>query len=164
MHKTKCRLNSRREQFPELAVFDGKLKALRAFTGKHRPTLCECGVRALELGANIGNAEDKFLVVRVRTRAGAQRAELSFVAEDVGVMRYDALPPASAAEMKAVLRDMDAVNRRQGSDGTFFIMVLDVETGVRNNAPVGFSKESTYATPMPYREMLFRNLNEGIVL
>ena len=165
MHKAKCRLNTRREALanPALGFVDDKLKALRAFTGKHRPTLCECGVRALDLGRNPSNAETKFFLVRVRERAGAKKVELSYEFVDAQVVDYDSLFPSLAAEMKGVLDTMNVINKQQGLDGTLFVVLHDMESGVRNNAPVGFSKQAAYSRPMPYLEMLSQCLNEGIV-
>lgn len=162
-HKTKCRLNTRAEQLPAgmLSLVDAKLKALRAFTSKHRPTLCECGIRALELGISLANCEHEFLLVRVRERPGWKKAELSFVVEGTGPARYDWLAPQLAAEMQVVRRQADESNKRTGMAGTFFVVLLDVETGIRNNAPVGFTQDSTYPKPIPYKEMLLDFLNNG---
>ena len=63
---------------PNPALTDAKMKALRAFTSKHRPTICECTVRALDLGRNPANAASKVLMIELRERPGATKTELLY--------------------------------------------------------------------------------------
>ena len=163
-HKVKCKLNSRVSEHGGLELYEAKLKTLRAFTSKHRPTLCECGVRALELGINMQNAETEFFLVCVRERRGATKPELAYVVEEAGAQLYSSLPSSMAQEMQSVRREMNQVNLQQGLDGTFFVVLLDLDSGIRNNAPVGFSKQATYNTSMSFRDLLFRHLNSGITV
>ena len=140
-----------------------KQEAFRAFTSKHRPALCEAGVRALDLGRAPQNAEHKFLRIKVRQRQGSQLAHLLYTVEDAEVVAYDDLPAAQATEMKGVLREANRT-RGEGMDGTFFVMLFDVVTSVCNIAPVSFAKTATYSVPMPYKEFLVEHLDGGIIM
>ncbi|KIP04928.1 hypothetical protein PHLGIDRAFT_492038 [Phlebiopsis gigantea 11061_1 CR5-6] len=163
-HKTKCKLNSRISEHGGLQVYEAKLKTLRVFTSKHRPMLCEAGVRALELGINMDNAETEFFLVCVRERRGATKPGLAYVVEQAGAQLYSSLPASVAEEMQSVRREMNKVHLQQGLDGTFFAVLLDMDSGIRNNAPVGFAKDATYTSSMLFRDLLFRHLNGGITV
>ena len=127
--------------------------------------LCECGVRALELGRNALNAETEFFLVCVRERPGATKPELAYIVEQAGAQLYSSLPAPMAAEMQSVRREMNKINvEQEGLDGTFFVMLLDLDSGARNNAPVGFSKQATYTSSKSFRELLFHHLNNGITM
>lgn len=140
-----------------------KLKTLRAFTSKHRPTLGECGVRALDLGRNPRNAQEKFLKINVRQRPGMQLADVLYVVEDAEVVAYADLPPEQVAEMLGVLGEMNK-NRGRGMEGTFFVMLHDVVTELKNITPITYAKSATYSRQLPYKEFLMEHLNNGITL
>jgi len=143
-------------------VVEHKMKTLRTFTSKHRPTLCQCGVRALDLGRNPQNAEIKFLRIHVRQRPDPQPAHLLYVVEDAEVVAYDDLPPSQAAEMKGVLKESKRTGAANMAE-SFFVMLHDAVTQLCNVAPVSFAKEATYPEPIPYKEYLMEHLNNGII-
>ena len=162
-HKTQCKLKQLSRTLNSDA-FD-KQQQLREFTGKHRPTLCEAGVRALDLGRNSVNAERSFLLVEVHSRPSA-RAELSFYATGAGVVEYKTLNQHSPLFAEDMLRQraiLDAQQRELGLTGAFFFVLRSVDTGVYNIAGVGFAKHAVYKRPMPWKDFLARTINEGIL-
>lgn len=164
-HKTKCQLNARTSRVEPPGPLEAEKKMLRAFTSKHRPTLAECGVIALELGTNIDNADTKCFMVCVRKRRGARKSELAYTVVEAGAHPYSSLPPQMVEEMQIVRRETNRANLQQGLDGTFFVVLLDIESAVQNNAPVGFSKEvASSLSSTSFRDRLFYCLNEGITV
>ncbi|GJE89428.1 zinc finger MYND domain-containing protein [Phanerochaete sordida] len=154
-HKARCRA----AQATRASIGDASaatLDALRAFTAKHRPVIAECGVRALADG---GAADDGFLQIDVRRRPGEARAERAWAVEDVRVAPYASVPDAHAAQMRAVL-----AQRVPGTAGAFFAVVRDVESGLANSAPIGYTAASLGGEKMPWKQVLVRSLNAGLVV
>ncbi|GJE89386.1 zinc finger MYND domain-containing protein [Phanerochaete sordida] len=160
-HKAKCALNARAAAHSQ-GVAD-KQQAFRDFTSKHRPTLALCGAQSLDLPRSPRNAEDRFLCVLVRPRDGAQPAERRFVAEDAEVVPYTVLLPDQVADMQRVRADAHA-NRAAGTEGVFFVVMHDIVDRVMHVVPVTFERGPSSAGPLPYRERLLHNLNNGIII
>ncbi|TFK63399.1 hypothetical protein BDN72DRAFT_847659 [Pluteus cervinus] len=159
-HKIRCKLNQRTKNRDPVQT--DKFKLLRAFTSKHRPMLATAGVRALELGIHPDNATNKALMVIVRERP-AKRVELSFFAIEAEVVSIDSFGKERAEEMRGQLKLTTDVHRLSGSTGTFFVILHEPNSGLMNIMPVGFSADGVYNRPMPWKESLLKNLNEGIV-
>ncbi|KAJ7498332.1 hypothetical protein B0H11DRAFT_1909369 [Mycena galericulata] len=81
-HKVKCALNRRVHALPDEQI--DASKALRDFTGKHRPTINETAVRALKVFEDPSRAERDFLMIRVGFHPGSNRLLYAFpMAEDM---------------------------------------------------------------------------------
>ncbi|TFK63417.1 hypothetical protein BDN72DRAFT_322928 [Pluteus cervinus] len=159
LHKSKCKLNQRTAELnPSNA---DKLKKLRAFTNKHRPTLSEAGIQALEVGINPENAMNKVLLITLRGRQ-ATRAELSYFAINVEVVPIETFGP-KAADMREQLELDKASNEGTEFSGMFFVVLHDIGQMITNIMPVGFIPKAAHRQPMPWKEWLVKHLNEGIL-
>lgn len=135
-------------------------KLLRAFTSKHRPTLCQCAYLALILDRFPENADDMIFLVQVRKRPGANRTELAYIVENASPIPYSQFRHQEA-EMQAVRKAAHESQRGLGYDGTFMMMLLDVENGMSNIAPGSFKVKDANPTPIPWKDYLIQQLNEG---
>ena len=144
---------------------DAKMKALRAFTSKHRPTICECAVRAFDLGRKPNNAESNVFFITLRERPGATKTELLYEVIDAAVLSFNDFPPELAEELRTMRKILTDSHQSDeyAYDGIFFSMLHDTTHHIRNVVPSSWSKENTYDKPMPYLEMLKKNLNGGIL-
>ena len=141
------------------------MEAFRALTATHRPTIAECGIRALDVGVRPANADESLLKILVRRRTGETKPEKSWAVEDAFIESYDDVPPARAAQMKAVLGQKDFVQRAAGIDGAFFAVIQDAETGTANSAPIGYTSRVVSSRKTPWKELkLLLNLNSGVVV
>ncbi|KZT12829.1 uncharacterized protein LAESUDRAFT_17982 [Laetiporus sulphureus 93-53] len=138
VHKARCKLNRRAQ-----TLGDGRterLKVLRDFTQKHRPTISEAGLRALDLCVDRTRADRDVLIIYLRPRPGATRIETQFYVIDADVMPFESLPKEKHEEMRSQLKYASEVNVKHGAD------VLDqLHPG------------------QPWKELLITRLNEGIV-
>ncbi|KAJ7809013.1 hypothetical protein B0H14DRAFT_2163120, partial [Mycena olivaceomarginata] len=108
------------------------LKSLRTFTGKHRPTISEVGVRALGVLGDPTRAEREPL----RPRLDSQRVETVFWVTAASVVPLSYFPTAD--EMRGQLTLAADANRRSGMAGALFVVLVDTGSGITNVVPVGF--------------------------
>ena len=143
------------------------LQILRAYTAKHRPTLCEAGIRALQLKSKPANAQDSFLVVELQRRRGAKRAEHAFYVTGAAPVTYSAYSltnPVQAVEMVQRIKDLSDQQRAMGMKGAFFVLWSAPDLGICNVTGVGWDEEFVpRGLHRPWREWMAERLNEGIV-
>lgn len=161
MHKTKCRLNQRIGNTP--SINPNSVRLLRAFTSKHRPSIAEAGVRALNLHADPKRAKDFVLVVFLRLREGSRRTETAYYATGADVTAIDSFPQKD--EMRQQLQHAYHQHRRSGRDiiGALFVVLMALDDMTTNVAPVVFSRE-VCIPPGNWKEELLQRINDGIVL
>ncbi|KAJ7866666.1 hypothetical protein B0H13DRAFT_2066421 [Mycena leptocephala] len=155
-HKAKCALNQRTDSMP--AEKTDALKTLRGFTSKHRPTIAEGGIRAI-------NRE--LLLILVRSRPDSNRLETAYFVTMLSVVPIDTFPQAH--EMRGQLKQASDDNKRSGMAGAIFVLLMDTDTGMMNIAPVGFPKASRLKELLgplgtTWEEWVMNRLNEGIVV
>ncbi|KAI0076493.1 hypothetical protein K474DRAFT_1662849 [Panus rudis PR-1116 ss-1] len=162
-HKEKCRLNRQELESGENVADMGA--KLRAFTSKHRPTIAQAGVRALELYKDINRARTHILRIDLRSRPGSRRPETLFYLVNAEVTPLSEFEPGMRANMESQLEVAREQNIRSGHGmiGALFVMLTSVETRVSNIAPVGFDNSVRGLRPGNWREALTKLLNEGIV-
>ncbi|KAF7796069.1 hypothetical protein EIP86_007240 [Pleurotus ostreatoroseus] len=140
---------------------------MRMFTSKHRPTLCQAGVQALQLydPSKRSNMTELYLVVYLLRRP-SQRSECTFFMTGAEVRTFDSLGAAQAAEMKNQLKHAAAA-RHEGMVGTFLItficmnvMILSPKT---NTMFMSFSNDSLQLGPLDWKNWMEMRLNEGIL-
>ncbi|KAJ6471590.1 hypothetical protein C8R47DRAFT_1297351 [Mycena vitilis] len=142
-HKAKCAINQRFKEMPTEKT--DALKALRAFTAKHRPTVAEGGIRALNF-----------------QRGDSTRIQTAYTVVSVAVVPIAVFP--TSQEMRAQLKQAIEDNRRLGMAGAIFVILMDLDTGVSNVAPVGFGDEPFPPLGTTVEEWLTTRLNEGIIV
>ncbi|CAL1708653.1 unnamed protein product [Somion occarium] len=125
-HKTKCRLNQRTQEMPEMNL--QSLQLLRAFTSKHRPTIAEAGVRSLDLYSDPSRAKNYILMVFLRSRPESKRTETAFYATGADVVSFDFFPQEKREEMQQQLQFAHNQNVRSGH-GMIGTLWLPLETG-----------------------------------
>lgn len=148
---------------------DERWKNLRAFTSKHRPTLAECGVRALDLMVDPSRAFRDTLSVFVHPRPNTSQAATFFIVVEARICPIEDYGPVHAAEMKKHLALVSANHQRLGLLGTFFVVLQVLEEGkvpIVNVVPFGFGKKTMKGMKpgMPWKELLSTLLNEGHVI
>lgn len=144
------------------------MKDLRAFTSKHRPTVAEAGIRALNVLADPSRAEHDIVMITLRRRPASKRIETSFFFTSAAVVPIDSYPMAQ--EMRGQLKQASDHNKTTGMAGAIFVLLMDTDSGTCNIAPVGFPKLSessrSLRSPLgiPWEDWLTKRLNEGIVV
>lgn len=164
-HKAKCALNQRTDSMP--AEKTDALKTLRGFTSKHRPTIAEGGIRAINVLEDPSRAERELLLILVRSRPDSNRLETAYFVTMLSVVPIDTFPQAH--EMRGQLKQASDDNKRSGMAGAIFVLLMDTDTGMMNIAPVGFPKASRlkeFLGPLgtTWEEWVMNRLNEGIVV
>ncbi|KAF8202741.1 hypothetical protein K438DRAFT_1758055 [Mycena galopus ATCC 62051] len=162
-HKVKCAVNrANSHQIP--ATTAATLKALRAFTSKHRPTVAEAGVRALGVFADPSRAERDVLLILLRPRLDSPRIETSFWVTSASVVPLATF--TKAEEMRGQLQMANAALRRVGNAGALLVLLMETDTGTTNVAPVGFPASPDNLEPLSttWEAWLTRRLNEGVVV
>ncbi|KAI0076494.1 hypothetical protein K474DRAFT_1662850 [Panus rudis PR-1116 ss-1] len=138
---------------------------LRAFTSKHRPIVAESAIRALELYRDVNRAKTHVLMIFLRSRPGSRRAETSFYVTGADVVPISTFPPDQRKEMEGQLKQAHDMNVRsgQGMIGALFAILLSLDSGVSNVAPVGFDRSVETMLPEDWKERMMLMMNEGIV-
>ncbi|OBZ69682.1 hypothetical protein A0H81_10192 [Grifola frondosa] len=162
-HKKKCMLNQ--EALAEMGGMQTALKALRGFTSKHRPTLAQAGMHALDACADPTRAQNYVFVVYLRRRADSRRAETAYYALGAAAVPFDAFPKLQAEEMRRQLRVAHELNVSDGCMGALDVIMLCIDEGIFNIVPVGFDPDTPLARlgASDWRHWLLKRLNEGIV-
>ncbi|KAJ7101960.1 hypothetical protein C8R44DRAFT_988280 [Mycena epipterygia] len=164
-HKAKCALNQRAKELPVERV--DTIKTLRGFTAKHRPTIAEAGIRALNVLVDPARAERDILMIYLRPRRDSKRVETAFFATAANIVPIETFPMAQQQELRGQLKQASEDNIRSGMAGAIFVFLLETETGMSNVAPVGFPKASPGIMPplgISWEQWLIKRLNEGIVV
>ncbi|KAJ6471576.1 hypothetical protein C8R47DRAFT_988221 [Mycena vitilis] len=138
------------------------LKALRAFTAKHRPTVAEGGIRALNVIADPARAERDILMISLKQRGDSTRIQTAYTVVSVAVVPIAVFP--TSQEMRAQLKQAIEDNRRLGMAGAIFVILMDLDTGVSNVAPVGFGDEPFPPLGTTVEAWLTTRLNKGIIV
>jgi len=140
------------------------LKGIRAFTAKHRPTIVEASLRALEVAVDPSRAFRDVVIIFLQTRPGSNRTETSFYATGADVVPFESFP-GRAEEMRGQLQLAHDNNVRTGMIGAIFTVLCHTSSGVMNICPIGFPKEIRLVrhAEMPWKEWMLNRLNEGIV-
>ena len=161
-HKSRCRMISQAKDGNDEQLAQNK-KLLSTFMTKHQPILCESAIRALDLGNKPENAERYFLAIHLSRRPGKHPPQSAFEVIRAEQTPYEIMGPEKAKIMMNERAQIDQNNRRTGMDGTFFVVLYDSVSLARSALPVGYSKETTFKEPGPWKEMLFECMNEGVV-
>ncbi|KAI0690786.1 hypothetical protein C8T65DRAFT_699913 [Cerioporus squamosus] len=163
----KCRMNQEvDEAHPE--SFD-IMKALRAFSSKHGPSLADAAYAAMDIFEHPEHAQDRLMVVVVRPRPHSKRPETAFYCYAAQVYKQDAvpMPPAQMAQMRLMVKTTNESRVQRGAAGTFLVMLHNVEGCMTNMVPFAF--QITGEDPLPedskhnWRSTLLHMLNSGIV-
>ncbi|KAJ6454203.1 hypothetical protein C8R45DRAFT_1038349 [Mycena sanguinolenta] len=163
-HKPKCAINRANAKMMPKTALD-TLKTLRAFTAKHRPTIAEAGIRALGVAADPSRAKRDPLVIQLRPRLDSPRVETTFWVTAANVVPMSMFPQVE--EMQAQLKLASDTHKRSGMAGALFVMLMDIESGTTNVAPVGFPKlapELLDPSSATWEAWLTTRLNEGVVV
>lgn len=80
------------------------LKNVRAFTSKHRPTIAEASIRALEVCVDPARAFQNVLLIFLSTRSGSSRTETMFYATSADVVPFEIFGTSKAEEMRGQLK------------------------------------------------------------
>jgi hypothetical protein len=141
------------------------LKSIRAFTSKHRPTIAEASIRALEIWVDPSRAFRDVFVVFLQTRPGSTRTETSFFVTSADVVPFESFGPRHAEEMLGQLKLAHDDNVRTGMVGAVFAVLYHPTSGAMNICPVGFPKEVSKEMDLriAWKEWMMQRLNEGIV-
>ncbi|KAF7346765.1 hypothetical protein MSAN_01815000 [Mycena sanguinolenta] len=163
-HKRKCAINRANAKIMSKTALH-TLKALSAFTAKHRPTLAEAGIRALGVVTDPSRAERDLLVILLRPRLDSPRVETTFWVTAASVVPMSTFPQAE--EMRNQLKLANEANKPSGMAGALFVMLMEIEGGTTNLAPVGFPKvapELLDPASAAWEAWLTTRLNEGVVV
>ncbi|KZT12838.1 uncharacterized protein LAESUDRAFT_638817, partial [Laetiporus sulphureus 93-53] len=140
------------------------LKALRAYISKHRPTIADCAVHALDVYNDLTCTEREVLLILLYTCPNAICTETSFYVEDTTTASFELFGPEKSEEMHGQLRITAADNLKNGMDGTLFVMLFCVDSGVSNIAPVGFCRADFRGLKRhDWKNFMTKCMNEGIV-
>ncbi|KAF5325095.1 hypothetical protein D9619_010010 [Psilocybe cf. subviscida] len=162
-HKQFCKVNRRiLEMPPEHAE---RMKQLRAFTTKHRPTLVQLGRLALDLYKHPENWLKYVLIVRVRVRHDSKKAETAFHVHDILVETPDFCGKYKDSIL-VQFKYMREVNDRVGGDGGYTAVIQDLDTRLQNIVGVGFTRELTDEgfNEHNWKEAMMERMNCGTVL
>ncbi|KAF8964029.1 hypothetical protein BDZ97DRAFT_1817612 [Flammula alnicola] len=141
------------------------IRDLRHFTTKHRPTLSDTGIRALDLCLDPTRALRDVVVVFVKPRPDSTRVETSFIVTDAEVVPVEFFGPERAEEMRGQLKYVNEENKRMGGPGGILVVLIDTESHVMNAVGMGFGEEVKDMKPgLPWKEKLMEKLNNGIML
>ncbi|KAJ7731241.1 hypothetical protein B0H16DRAFT_1427548 [Mycena metata] len=168
VHKTKCALNRKTNALPAQRM--DALKALRTFTSKHRPTIAEGGLRALNVFADPARAERDILLIAVRPRADSIRPETAYFVTMLSVIPIEsfATNKSHEMEMRGQLKQASDDQKRRGFAGAIFVVLFDTDGVMSNIAAVGFEKNVPGGLPpligATWEEWVTKRLNEGIVV
>jgi hypothetical protein len=140
------------------------LQNLRAFTSKHRPTIAEASVRALEVCVDPSRAFRNVVIIFLQSRSGPTRTETMFYATGADIVPFEFFGP-KAEEMRGQHKLANDNNIRTGMMGTVFAVLSHLSSGMMNVCPVGFPKDvkDIMYAGMPWKEWMLNRLNEGIV-
>lgn len=140
------------------------LKALRAFCSKHRPSIAEYGIRALDLPLDPTRSLREVVVIDVVAVPDAKGPETAFKAVSANVVPMDVFGSVQGAELRSQLKNLEQQQKRIGQTGGIMVLVSDTGTGLSNACPVGFGKDTlTLKTGLPWKEPLIYTMNSGIV-
>jgi hypothetical protein len=141
------------------------VKDIRAFTSKHRPTIAEASLRALQVCVDPSRAFRDVFIIYIQTRPGSTRTETSFFVTDADVVPFETFGP-KADEMREQLKLAHDVNiRTPGMMGAVFAVLHHLGSGTTNICPVGFPKDlkDVMYAGMPWKEWMLNRMNQGIV-
>lgn len=163
IHKARCQINKKAQ-----GGRTDRLKILRDFTQKHRPSISEAGPRALDLATDPTRCKRYMLVIDVLPRPGSTRVETLFYVTGISVMRHEDFAAEKTEEMRSQLKYAHDMNVKHGSLGAFLVALSCAKEMMANIAPVGFGQEvldqTTEVEPgRPWKEWLMTRMNEGIV-
>ncbi|KAJ7923714.1 hypothetical protein B0H13DRAFT_1602357, partial [Mycena leptocephala] len=140
-------------------------KALRDFTSKHRPTINETAVRALNVFEDPSRAERDLLMIRLRPRLDSTRTQTAFCVTATNVVPIDAFPMAE--DMRGQLKQMKEDSKRVGTLGALLVVLEVTDTKSINVVPVPIPKGpplSLRQPEIPWEDMLKIMLNNGLVV
>ncbi|OCH84049.1 hypothetical protein OBBRIDRAFT_453754 [Obba rivulosa] len=161
-HKEKCMINRKHQSSKEGAE---RLRLLRAFTTKHRPSISEAVVRALDLCADVSRAQRDMLVLYLTARPAPVRTEKAFQLIATDVIPIGGLWPEREAEMKMMLgKAHDTITQHTSAPGAVLVTLACIDQHVVNICPVCIQSLEGLTPGLPWEEKLMRMLNEGIVL
>ncbi|KAF8175907.1 hypothetical protein K438DRAFT_1847259 [Mycena galopus ATCC 62051] len=143
-HKPKCLLNQRAKSDLPVEHVD-TLKMLRGFTSKHRPSIAQASVMALDVFADPARAERDLLMIRLRPRPDSSRLETSFVVTSINIVPIDTFP--TAQELYTQLKQASDDNKRTGMAGAIFVLLMDIESKAANVTAVGFPRKMEGVPP-----------------
>jgi hypothetical protein len=114
----KCALNQRVHSLPDEHI--DASKTLRDFTSKHRPTINETAVRALNVFEDPSRAGRDLLMLRLRPRLDSTRTQTAFCVTAANVVPVDAFPMAE--DMRGQLKQIKEDDKRVGTLGALLVV------------------------------------------
>ena len=146
------------------SVYSTDLQILKDFTGYHRPSLREAGIRALDVAQDPTNVHKSFLLIEVRSRIRGT-SEQPYYVTGAAVVTYDALAkqlPPIAAHMQQQLASLEEQQKSLGMKSAFFTVLSVTDKGACNVAGVGYGEEDLKdeEAGVSWREVLAEKLNE----
>ncbi|KDQ07502.1 hypothetical protein BOTBODRAFT_180681 [Botryobasidium botryosum FD-172 SS1] len=163
-HKALCKRNTTAQQIGKGIPFS---EGMWPFFRKHRPTIANCALAALDLVADRTRYLRFVLVIELYPRPESRRVETSFYVADAKVIPVEELDVEAQGMIKPTLFE----NEEACSMGTALVLLrgnfahgdtVSSMTGIAFNI---YSLLGLVQRPgPPWKEVLKRMLNEGIVL
>lgn len=162
-HKPFCKVNRRILQMPPAHA--ERMKQLRAFTTKHRPTLVQLGRLALDLHEHPENWLKYVLLVQVRARHDSKKAETAFHVHDI-LLKTPDFWGEQRDSILVQFKYMSEVQDRVGGYGGYTAVVQDLDTRLQNIVGVGFTDDLTDEgfNEHNWKEAMMTRMNCGTVL
>ncbi|KAJ7851421.1 hypothetical protein B0H14DRAFT_3866343 [Mycena olivaceomarginata] len=161
-HKVKCALNQRVYALPDEQIHASK--ALRDFTSKHRPTINETAIRALNVFEDPSCAERDLLMIKLRPRLYSTRTQTAFCVTAANVVPIDAFPMAE--DMRGQLKRIKEDDKQVGALGALLVVlqVIDTKSMLFLCRFQRVPPPSLPQPEMPWEDMLKIMLNKGLVV
>ncbi|TFK63398.1 hypothetical protein BDN72DRAFT_847656 [Pluteus cervinus] len=142
-----------------------KLRQIRAFTMKHRPTLRKAAVRALEIEKDPENAKKNVVMVYMVEREAAL-TELSYYVASAEVVPIEHFGDR-VVDMRDLMKSAHEQGKKAGFDMRAMLVVMaDVDNALSNVVPIGFQVPVTPSSLDPevdWKDWMVEQLNEGIL-
>jgi hypothetical protein len=147
--------------FPEYA---SEIAHLRAFCAKHRPSITDFGIRAMDLALDPTRGLRDFVFIEVEPVPGEKRIERAYKAITALVLPYAVLDKEDSQMYLESIAEYDAEQKASpGQISGIFVLVVNTKTSVINVCPVSFGDDIYLIKPGgPWKEPLMWALNNGI--
>lgn len=149
---------------PKLAA----LKALREFTEKHRASIFDAGIYALDMLVDPSAGQRDAVLIVLCPRADSTRAATGFFATHISVVPIESLPDSEEMRTQLALTLSHVRSKSTDSDtaGAMLVVLLDSDSVTTNIVPLAFSLATAGLPPPgkrdgPWTSWLTKRLNEG---
>ncbi|PPQ82786.1 hypothetical protein CVT25_009281 [Psilocybe cyanescens] len=157
---------------PESASHEADpFKPLRAFCDRHKPTISQFGLVALDLALDPTRGLRDIVLIKVKSNPSATKPQNSFTMVDAAVLPLDCresleyFGAEECEEYRSRLLNFRNLCIENGNLGGIMVIVSDIEKNLMFNYSVSFREETLNLVPgQPWVEPLMNILNNGIVL